>query len=495
MKKNFKNINEELERIKTLMFETDNFIKNGTPLNEQTAPVGDTSKEKTDFKTARSSFKLAKISDLNTILRGGASKFDTYKVKGTGVMNLFDATGKMTPEGIELMKKSGLTLPAGQIIMRIGKVDDPNTDKVFFQVVPTKEISVVTKSGDIKNLDPTELENLPTVQDLKPTAAPAPVQKPSETTTFVEDKSLIGKKIEDLAKQFNLKITDITEKFKEAGYTASPFYKKNEDTKTVYGVDKDGNIKSIFKRLKGEKVEAVAESFNMDIIFTNPLLFESVISEQETTPDYYIKTDAAGKETKMNNKFTQVVDGTWKGGGSTTGGGGTRGGGESKPSTDPWANYPCITSNSAIKKIDDPKMGIFYQDAANNYYSNGRYYNFKTKKKGDYRCEENKIVAVSPASDTSFDAEKIAMELYTALWRNDFNEDEDAVYEIFKDKIKSDDQLQQVLNTYTKQKEEGKHPRSTYNGKTLQSSITNLFNSGEISRLNGYISNYSSFKF
>jgi len=53
-------------------------------------------------------------------------------------------------------------------------------------------------------------------------------------------------------------------------------------------------------------------------VFVNPLLFESVVSEQDTkkvesTGDYYIKMDGSGKETKMGDKFTQVVDGTYKG--------------------------------------------------------------------------------------------------------------------------------------------------------------------------------------
>ena len=148
MGKNFKNIDDELSRIKTLLYETDNLILNNKEkINEQTTSTAtDTKEEK--FKTQRSSFKLAQVSGVNTLLRGGAAKFPTYKVKGTGVMNLFDAQGKMTPEGIELMKKSGLKLPAGQIVLRIGKVDDPNTDKVFFQVIPSKELGVVTTLCD-----------------------------------------------------------------------------------------------------------------------------------------------------------------------------------------------------------------------------------------------------------------------------------------------------------------------------------------------------------
>lgn len=416
MGKNFKNINEELERIKTLMFETDSLILNNKqPLNEQVTDVVTdeqvTGTETGDkFKTARSSFKLAKVNDVNTLLRGGASKFDTYKVKGTGVMQLFDGSGKMTPEGIELMKKSGLKLPAGQIIMRIGKVDNPNTDKVFFQVIPAKELSIVTQSGDIKNIDPKELEKLPTVQDLKPSApvVPTPTPKPTTTDTFTETKDfLIGKKIDDLAKQFNLKITDMTPQFKEQGWTSAAYYKRNDETKTVYGVNKDGIILSFFKRVKGAPKKGVSENFNMDLVFVNPLLFESVISEQdnktvETENDYYIKMDGNGKETKMSDKFTQVVDGTYKGtpgGGKKKSGGGktkTDGGDKTTTKTD-WSAYPCVTKKTGYKKVKTDK-GESYQSQGDrlwNYYADGTFTTKDSSGKvvdtGTYKCEGDTI--------------------------------------------------------------------------------------------------------
>lgn len=429
MGKNFKNINEELERIKTLIYETDSLILNEeTIINEQTTPAAAATPAVSEpqqggkFKTARSSFKLAKVSDVNTVLRGGAGKFDTYKVKGTGVISLFDKDGKMTPEGIELMKKSGLKLPAGQIVMRIGKVDDPNTDKVFFQVIPSKEISVVTQSGDIKNINPKELEQLPTVQDLKPTTpTPSAEVKPADKTqtaatkTFVEDGSIFGKKIEDLEKEYNLKIKDVTPEFKKMGWTASAYYKKNEETKTVYGTNADGVIKSMFKRMKSG---GVSESFNMDLVFVNPLLFESVISEQETKTeggeaDYYVKIDSTGKETKMSDKFTQVVDGTYKG---TPGEKKSSGKSDSakksddgKPSaSDDWSYYPCVTQNSAMKKEKANDGSTIYKDAVNIYYSNGRYAapNGKT---GDYHCEGKKIVAGTGGASSAAAATKYSI--------------------------------------------------------------------------------------
>lgn len=425
MGKNFKNINEELERIKTLMFETDSLILNERkPLNEQTSDITEEEvidEEVTDeqitgtetgdkFKTVRSSFKLAKVSDVNTLLRGGAAKFDTYKVKGTGVISLFDKDGKMTPEGIELMKKSGLKLPAGQIVMRIGKVDDPNTDKVFFQVIPAKELSIVTQSGDIKNVDPKELEKLPTVQDLKPSEPVTPFKGKGVTDEpFSETKDfLIGKKIDELTKQYNLKITDMTPQFKEQGWTAAAYYKRNDDTKTVYGVNKDGIILSFFKRVKGAPKKGVSENFNMDLVFVNPLLFESVVSEQdtktvETENDYYIKMDGSGKETKMSDKFTQVVDGTYKGtpGGDKkkTGGGGKKtGGGDTTTTTKTdWSAYPCVTKKSGYKKVKTDK-GESYQSQGDrlwNYYADGTYTtkdsSGKIVESGTYKCEGDTI--------------------------------------------------------------------------------------------------------
>jgi hypothetical protein len=294
MGKIFKNINEELERIKTLMFETDNLILNEKKqLNEQEASD--------KFKTSRSSFKLAKVSDVNTILRGGASKFDTYKVKGTGVINLFDKDGKMTPEGIELMKKSGLNLPAGQIVMRIGKVDDPNTDKIFFQVIPTKELSVVTQSGDIKNVDPSELEKLPTVQDVKPstpaststTSSTPSSSEPSSTpsTTKTVDISKLESMKNKKASDFGVdKMRDITKDLAKGGYgweiPGKKFYADYSfDPKypITYTVEN-----GIIVDIHYTEPNATNESFNMDLIFVNPLLFESIVNEQAapTTKKY-----------------------------------------------------------------------------------------------------------------------------------------------------------------------------------------------------------------
>ena len=419
MGRNFNNINEELDRIKTLMFETDSLILNNKqPLNEQVADTA-TDEQVTDtgsdnkFKTMRSSFKLAKVNDLNTIVRGGAAKFDTYKVKGTGVINLFDKDGKMTPEGIELMKKSGLKLPAGQIVMRIGKVDDPNTDKVFFQVIPTTELSVVTQSGNIKNVDPKELEKLPTVQDLKP-SAPATTPATTPTTSggkTYTDADLLNKKIDDVAKTYGLKIKDITPQFHKQGWTAGAYYKLNEDNKDVYRCTKDGIITAIFKRKKGASSTkgAVSENFNMDLIFINPLLFESVVSEQTTTEevsaDYYEMVDAAGKTKKMTDKFTQVVDGTYKGtpGGDKkkTSGGKDKtktGGGDKGTTKSGWDSYPCVAKNTVMKQSKMSDGSIVYLDAGNTYYSNGRFKDNKTGTMGNYSCDGEKIVSDKKAT-------------------------------------------------------------------------------------------------
>ena len=413
MGKNFKNINEELERIKTLMFETDNLILNNKkPLNEQAIDmVTDEQVTGTEtggkFKTARSSFKLAKVSNVNTVLRGGAAKFDTYKVKGTGVTSLFDKNGELTPEGTELMKKSGLVLSPDESVILLGGIDNPNTDKLFFQVVPNKDIRSVNKDGVI---DTKKLDSLPTVQNNKPSAPVSPTPSPITSDTFTETKDfLVGKKIDELAKKFNLKITDMTPQFKEQGWTASAYYKRNDETKTVYGVDKNGVIQSFFKRVKGTSNKGVSENFNMDLVFVNPLLFESVVTEQDTTKtedtsgDYYIKMDGNGKETKMGGKFTQVVDGTYKG---TPGGDKKKTGSGDKTTTSDWSAYPCVAKKAGYTKVKTDK-GESYQSKGDwlwNYYADGTFTakdsSGKTVKSGTYKCDGDKITISTTGGDT-----------------------------------------------------------------------------------------------
>jgi hypothetical protein len=400
MGKKFKNINEELERMKTLMYETDNLILNNekTIINEsvETQEESDSMDEQdTDFKTKRSSFKVAKVSDINTLVRGGASKFDTYKIKGTGVTQLFDDKGKMTPEGMELMKKSGLNLPAGQVVMRIGKRDDADTDKVFFQVVPATELSIVTKDQQIADLTAQDLDKLATEKTkVVPAPTPSPKQEPTPTPSgkIPSDKELLYSQYSKFEKV--LDTVDGTKNFNSAGYTkfVGATYKINKVNGDVYRVTKDGVISAIFKK-KGK--ELTKENFNLDLVFVNPMLFESVILEQTTGKNYEYQCvgDCSGQNI-MSTKFTDVVDDTlagkeWKG--------------EVQPTPSPtpspvkeggdWSNFPCITSNPAIKKIEDPKFGVIYQDAANKYFANGRFLDIKAGKMGNYKCEGNKIVS------------------------------------------------------------------------------------------------------
>jgi hypothetical protein len=359
---------------------------------------------------------LAQVSDVNTLLRGGAAKFPTYKVKGTGVMNLFDAQGKMTPEGIELMKKSGLTLPAGQIVLRIGKVDDPNTDKVFFQVIPSKELGVVTQSGDIKEIPTAQLEKLPVVQDVKKPTAPsvpnastsgkstAPAtpgattpsksttpesgkseQKPIEPSSQGSQNDLIGKKIDDLK---DLKVQDITPEFKSVGYgkNMNVYYKLNLNTKEVYRTDMDGNITAVFKR--GSTPPAtIQENISMDLIFVNPLLFESmVMDEEESVGNSYVCMGDCKGQTTMSKKFTNTVDsivsGTFVEPKVNIGSGGDN----SKSVKTGWENYPCVTENTAMKQLKRSDGTIAYEDGGNFYFSNGRFKDKKTGTVGNYSC-------------------------------------------------------------------------------------------------------------
>ena len=78
--------------------------------------------------------------------------------------NLVDTHKRITKDGMELAKKAlseiGVSLKPGQVLMRIGKKDTSDKDKVFFQIVPTTELSVVTSDNEIKNLDPKQLEQL-----------------------------------------------------------------------------------------------------------------------------------------------------------------------------------------------------------------------------------------------------------------------------------------------------------------------------------------------
>lgn len=101
--------------------------------------------------------------------------------------------------------------------------------------------------------------------------------------------------------------------------------------------------------------------------------------------------------------------------------------------------------------------------------------------------------------------------LLTALAGSKFGEDEDAVYSVFKDNVKSDVELKSLLAYWKSQKapyvpasgrswEKFEDIRNFYKGLypeswDLQVWIKNLFSSDEIKKLNDIISKYSTFRF
>lgn len=402
MGKKFNNINEELERIQTLMFETDNFIKNGTPLNEnieeQTLPAGggklkiDPKAGKAKFKTSEGKFKIAKIGD------------NQFSIKGKGAGQFLDDKGEITSRGYnfiqQMLPQIGSTLDANKLIVRLGdkEKNTPDLDKIFFTVVDKKDIYTVKNDKTLQKLSDAELSQK---QEIKKTEVEAPktdVKDSSTTTTGTgqstttsttdttkttqdgtkteEKSSIIGKTFKDLGTDIS-KLIDATEEMHSQGFTRGFKYFIDPTDKTVYSVDKNDKIDYVFNRniVKSESV-IMKENFNMDLIFVNPLLFESIVTEQEKVNDYYMKDGS-----RLSQKFTDTVDSIVSRKNST------------KSESGGWDNFPCITKNSAMKQGKMSNGSTTYQDAANVYYANGRFKDIKTNKMGNYHCEGDKIVS------------------------------------------------------------------------------------------------------
>lgn len=402
MGKKFNNINEELERIQTLMFETDNFIKNGTPLHEnieeQTLPAGggklkiDPKAGKAKFKTSEGKFKIAKIDD------------NQFSIKGKGAGQFLDDKGEITSRGYnfiqQMLPQIGGSLDSNKLIVRLGdkEKNTPDLDKIFFTVVDKKDIYTVKNDKTLQKLSDAELSQK---QEIKKTEVEVPktdVKSSSTTTTGTgqstttsttdttkttqdgtkteEKSSIIGKTFKDLGTDTS-KLIDATEKMHSQGYTRGFKYFIDPTDKTVYSLDKNDKIDYVFNRnvVKSESV-IMKENLNMDLIFVNPLLFESVISEQEKVGDYYMKDGV-----KLSQKFTDTVDSILSNKEQV------------KDVSDAWGKYPCVAKNSAMKQTKMTNGSIAYKDAANYYYSNGRFMDIKTKKMGNYHCEGDKIVS------------------------------------------------------------------------------------------------------
>jgi hypothetical protein len=408
MKKNFKSLNEEIDRIKTLMFETDNIILNNIPLNESVSEETDetmsdenvtdevttdmdeakfkvdTDSGKVKYKTDEGKFKIVKIGD------------NQFKLKGKGAGQFLDDKGEITKDAYDFISnalpKIGSSLDTDKVIVRLGNKErnTADVDKIFFTVVPKEKVYAIKDDKTLTSLKDTDLEKKPEQKSTDvvtptPTSTTPKGTTPTGTTPTgkeapkvdaskkLEDKDILGKKLLDLS---SLKLKDYTTQFHEKGYKAGFSYKVNEENKDVYRFDKNGVVTAIFKRNE----DIIGENFDMNHVFVNPLLFESAMMSE----DYYQCVGSCGNQTKMTDKFTTDVDSII--------------GGKETKDEGPWSNYPCITKNSLIKKKDHPKFGVVYEDLRNRYFSNGRYADLKTKKIGSYKCDGDKITVTQPAN-------------------------------------------------------------------------------------------------
>jgi hypothetical protein len=119
-------------------------------------------------------------------------------------------------------------------------------------------------------------------------------------------------------------------------------------------------------------------------------------------------------------------------------------------------------------------------------------------------------VAAAPASQAIKDA---AQKIFNALASSLFDENEEAVYAVFRDDIKSDADLKSLIAYWTSQhvpyvpssghtwktfadaQKFYTSTKSTDGSVTLENWLKRLFNASEINKVNDYISKYSTFRF
>ena len=122
-----------------------------TPMDEQNYATGTEPDRKMVVKKDSGNLKIIKLRDVFKFLRTGTlTKYDTFKVKGTGAFNLVDNTGKVTTDGFNTIKNllNDIKRPLKQgeeisilSTKDVGSVDPEGEatnkkDKIFFQIRP-----------------------------------------------------------------------------------------------------------------------------------------------------------------------------------------------------------------------------------------------------------------------------------------------------------------------------------------------------------------------
>lgn len=215
--------------------------------------------------------------------------------------------------------------------------------------------------------------------EIKTTMSTASSGKPTPN-----DDQILNKKLADLG----IKTIDVTSQIRNGGYgknLTDANYQINVQNKDVYR-SQNGVVTAIFKRKSG----STNENFSVGSFYLNPLLFESVVNEQQTVnPDYYECIGNCYNQKKMDNRFTITVDNALTGKKSETG-----------QKSDPWAKFPCVIKTA--QKITDPKMGVVYKDNTYFYYSNGRLKTIKGGAMGSFTCDGDKIVPNAGTKKTTY---------------------------------------------------------------------------------------------
>lgn len=399
MGKNFKNINEELQRIKTLMYETDEMVQNGTKgfsLNESVS-------ENMDEKLlGKSGTKVIQKGKLGSFLRGGGNS-PVYKIIFTDNADKYleidpkdNTSFVLNAAGFKEAKDNGLPVNTGDMVRLVGKKEKQDKDKILVTIIKPTEMGVVTGT-ELAKVDPAKVEQLAVSSGSAGTSGSAGSAGSTGTSgtngtssANVSTDSLVGKKLKDSGLNLN-DIIDVTDKFNTYGYSGRAYYKINKTTKDVYGVGKDDTIEAVWVRGKAPQ----KESFNMDLLFVNPLLFESVLNEADEIDMslYTCMGNCKGQKT-MDADFTKLVDDSLAGKEikkRTKKSDGSGGGDDNKSKG--WGSYTCVSKNPAMKESKMTNGSTVYVDGGNVYYSNGRFKDKKTGTMGNYHCEGDKIVS------------------------------------------------------------------------------------------------------
>lgn len=314
----FNNINEELERIKTLMFETDNFIKNGTPLNETVEETTEVSKDESVEETTdvsmdekllgKSGTKVIQKGKLASYVKGGGGS-PVYKIIFTDNAQKYlqiDPKDKnsfiLNPEGFKEAKNNGLPVKDGDLVRLVGKKDKQEKDSVLVTIIKPTEIGLVT-TDMLTKVDPKKADQIPTATSVP---GDTKVSAPSSVDTS-KPETLKGKSFEELGIDVNKLVKGKGPKLSN-NLTVYADTIKNPSKPTLYYVDNTTN--KIDTVLSWEEKSTTKESFDTNSFYVNPLLFESVIVEQATTTttgSYTCVGDSCPPDTDFFSKEVEKV--------------------------------------------------------------------------------------------------------------------------------------------------------------------------------------------